>query len=246
MVRLTLLRKPLTAPHKVLVTDRLPKSILPNPRYLTNSPTILHILALLALNTKLNIPLRNKGHHNNLSHLLGINRHKVSANLLMLQALLLAPLVVHHLLIPHRPMVAFLTDHRVSHLRRAFVNGHRSELAFLSLPTRCNKCTRARRLLTTLQVAGVALDGMVKIRIQLCHQFLLLKVMVVVIRLTLRLMIWFQVLLERLMTLTRSSEWPRQVLNLLRKAKFLNHLLPLFSLLKQPLLLCQKLPKIPK
>jgi hypothetical protein len=78
-------------------------------------------------------------------------------------------------------MGASPTGRRVSHLLPALPSDHRLVPGSLLPPT-----IRILRLPMVHQGAGVAVDGMVKIRTQLCHQFLLLKVMVVVIRLTLR------------------------------------------------------------
>lgn len=108
---------------------------------------------------------------------------------------------------------------RVYPRRPVFLNDHHLEL----LPChriKCSSCTKA--LLLISKVDGEAMDGKVKIRIQLCHQLILLtlKATMGIIRLTLLWwMTWFQALPEKPMTLTRLSGWPRQVSSLRRRER---------------------------
>merc|ERR1712093_459879 len=85
------------------------------------------------------------------------------------------------------------------------------------LRIKCNKCIKVLPHLVT----GEPMGGRVQNRTQLCHQLILtLKAFLELMRLTLRLwMTWFQAPLEKLMTLTSSSGWPRQGLNHRRREK---------------------------
>ena len=192
--------------------DHFHKNLIHNQRQLTNSPPINLLSLVLPASHPISLPILL---HSNLplhNPSLRINHLRMEQVRHLARS---AAIKVHHHTHLHN-----LEGCQIVHLVYLQLQVCHSDLPsphlhFLRI--KCNKCIKVLLHLVT----GEPMGGRVQNRTQLCHQLILtLKAFLELMRLTLRLwMTWFQAPLEKLMTLTSSSGWPRQVLNHRRREK---------------------------